>query len=107
MQLSEKPLANLVVNKKLDMPFYGPLSIGWANLYTYNLKIIVWVHGPMIKRILMRVGLFHLEEKGIWIMFVMDRQFHPLGLGSKKRSIEVYFDPIQHLCYCFCLLRRV
>jgi hypothetical protein len=33
MQLKEKPLANLVLNKKLDMPPYGPLSIGRANLY--------------------------------------------------------------------------
>jgi hypothetical protein len=29
-----KPLANLILNKELDMPRYGPLSIGRANLYT-------------------------------------------------------------------------
>jgi hypothetical protein len=33
MRLHEKPIANLLSNKELDMPPYVPLSIGRANLY--------------------------------------------------------------------------
>ncbi len=67
--------------KKLNMLLYGSLSISIHKTCAPTIwKLVAWVHGPMIKRMLMRMDLIHFKEMGIWVTFIMDQQLHPLPM---------------------------